>query len=57
MFPFNFEWAWDIAHMVFFGGFWYAISILGAGLTYCILKAAYDTFKDGGESQDRKSVV
>ncbi len=50
MFPFNFEWVWDMAHVIFFGGFWYAISILGAGLTYCILKAAYDTFKGGGES-------
>jgi hypothetical protein len=29
MFPFNFEWIWDAGHMVFMGGLWYALSILG----------------------------
>ncbi len=47
MFPFSFEWIWDMSHMVFHGGLWYALSILGAGMTYCILKAAYDTSKGG----------
>jgi hypothetical protein len=50
MFPFCFEWVWDAGHLVFFGGFWYAISILGAGMTFCILKSFYDTIKDDGES-------
>lgn len=50
MFPFCFEWAWDIGHAIFFGGFWYAISILGAGMTYCVIKAAYDTVNDKGDS-------
>ncbi len=50
MFPFSFEWAWDAGHLIFFGGFWYAISILGAGMTYVILKAAYDTMCDCGEN-------
>jgi hypothetical protein len=45
MFPFQFEWIWDAGHMLFMGGLWYALSILGMGLTYCILKAAYDTTK------------
>ncbi len=47
MFPFCFEWAWDVGHAIFFGGFWYAISILGIGMTFCIAKAAYDTVKGG----------
>ncbi|HKK98756.1 MAG TPA: hypothetical protein VJ943_00785 [Desulfotignum sp.] len=46
MLPFIFEWVWDIGHILFFGGFWYAIGILGAGMTYCIAKAAYDTVKE-----------
>ena len=50
MFPFSFEWVWDMGHMVFFGGFWYAISILSAGMTYCIVKAVLDTMNDSGES-------
>jgi hypothetical protein len=50
MFPFSFEWVWDMGHMVFFGGFWYAVSILSAGMTYCIVKAVLDTMNDSGES-------
>ncbi len=49
MFPFSFEWAWDIGHAIFFGGTWYAVSILGAGMTYVVLKAVYDTVNDSGE--------
>jgi len=45
MFPFSFEWIWDMSHMVFHGGLWYALSIMGLGVTYCIIKAAYDTAK------------
>ncbi|MDY6822741.1 MAG: hypothetical protein SWH68_02940 [Thermodesulfobacteriota bacterium] len=47
MFPFVFEWTWDTAHMVFHGGLWYALSILGLGMGYCILKSLYDTFSSG----------
>lgn len=47
MFPFCFEWLWDMGHYVFFGGFWYAIGILGAGLTYCVVKSIIDTVKEG----------
>ncbi len=43
MFPFNFEWAYDPPHLIFFGAFWFAMSILGAGLTYCVVKAIVDT--------------
>ncbi len=50
MFPFSFEWVWDISHVVFMGGLWYALSILGAGMTYVIVKAAIDTMNDSGES-------
>ncbi len=48
MFPFNFEWIWDAGHSVFMGGLWYALTILGLGLTYCIIKAAYDSYKGQG---------
>ncbi|MCF8024036.1 MAG: hypothetical protein K9J79_00720 [Desulfobacteraceae bacterium] len=50
MFPFIFEWEWDIAHLVFMGAAGFAVSIIGAGITYCILKTIYDTAtEDGGE--------
>lgn len=50
MFPFCFEWVWDMGHLVFFGGFWYAMSILGAGMTYVIIKSAIETMNDSGDS-------
>ena len=48
MLPFSFEWAWDISHLVFMGGLCYALTILGLGMTYCIIKAAVDTAKGKG---------
>lgn len=45
MFPFSFEWLWDMSHMVFMGGLWFALSVIGLGMGYCILKAAIDTIK------------
>ncbi len=42
MFPFCFEWVWDIGHYLFFGGMWYAIIIISAGLGYCL----YNTIKE-----------
>jgi len=48
MFPFSFEWVWDMGHMVFMGGVWYALGILGMGLTYCVIKAVYDTAQGKG---------
>ncbi len=32
--------------MVFMGGLWYALTIIGIGMTYCIVKAAMDASKD-----------
>ncbi|MEA3428062.1 MAG: hypothetical protein U9Q84_02340 [Thermodesulfobacteriota bacterium] len=43
MFPFSFEWAWDMGHMIFMGGLWYALTIIGLGMAYCIIKAIVDT--------------
>jgi hypothetical protein len=48
MLPFSFEWIWDMGHMVFHGGLWYALSIIGIGVTYCVIKAAIDSAKNDG---------
>ena len=45
MFPFNFEWIWDMGHCVFMGGLWYALNIIGIGMTYCVGKAVWDTMQ------------
>ncbi len=49
MFPGFFEWIWDGGHMLFMGGLWYALGIIGLGLTYCIFKAAIETAQGDGE--------
>jgi hypothetical protein len=43
MFPFNFEWIWDAGHLLFMGGLWFALSVIGLGVTYCIIKGVVDT--------------
>ncbi|MBF0203997.1 MAG: hypothetical protein HQK67_06700 [Desulfamplus sp.] len=43
MFPFSFEWVWDAAHYLFFGGMWYTIIILSLGMTFCLVKTIVDT--------------
>lgn len=48
MFPFCFEWIWDAGHMVFMGGLWYALSIIGLGMTYCVIKAVRDSSRGKG---------
>jgi len=52
MFPFNFEWIWDMSHMVFMGGLHYAMTIISLGLAYCVIKAVYDTCKGKGGHHD-----
>jgi hypothetical protein len=37
-----------MGHIVFHGGLWYALGIIGLGLTYCVVKAAIDTAKGKG---------
>ena len=43
-----------MSHMVFMGGLWYALGIIGLGMTFCIGKAVYDTYmtKDKGREPD-----
>lgn len=48
MFPFIFEWIWDMSHLVFMGGLWYALNIIGIGMTYCIIKTVVDTYQGKG---------
>ncbi len=50
MFPFSFEWVWNTSHLVFHGGLWFALSIMGIGMTYCIVKAVRDTFRNEKDS-------
>ena len=44
----TFEWVWDAGHFVFHGGLWYALSVIGIGMTYCVIKSFIDTSKGKG---------
>ncbi len=46
MFPGFFEWVWDGGHMLFMGGLWYALSIMGLGITYCLVKSVIECSKE-----------
>ncbi|MFC1816703.1 hypothetical protein ACFL0M_12385 [Thermodesulfobacteriota bacterium] len=52
MFPFNFEWIWDMSHLVFMGGLGVALTAMGLGVTYCIIRADIDTFAGKGGQHD-----
>ena len=45
MLPFSFEWVWDMGHVLFHGGLWFALNVIGIGVTFCVAKAVYDTMK------------
>ena len=44
MFPFLFEWTWDMPHLVFMGALGFALTVLGIGMKYCIIMTAAKTF-------------
>ena len=48
MLPFSFEWVWDMGHLVFHGGLWYALSVIGMGMTFVIIKSILDTKQGKG---------
>ncbi|MCJ8502149.1 hypothetical protein [Desulfatitalea alkaliphila] len=45
MLPFLFEWVWDMGHYVFHGALWVVLSIIGMGMTFCIIKSVVDTMQ------------
>lgn len=52
MLPFSFEWIWDAGHVIFMGGLWYALAILGAGMAFCILKSVVEVSKPADEGHN-----
>ena len=38
MTPFSFEWQWNVEYLVFFGLLYIALTIIGCGLVYCLIK-------------------
>jgi len=49
MLPFiSFEWVTDMGHFVFHGGLWFALSVIGLGMAFCIIKSVVDTVQNKG---------
>jgi hypothetical protein len=46
MWPTIFEFNWDTAHMIFLGGFYSILVIIGTTLTYVAIKSVIDTFNE-----------
>jgi len=42
MFPFAFEWHWDIGHFIFFGLFYGALTVIGLTLAGVFFKTGKD---------------
>lgn len=52
MFPFSFEWVWDVGHVIFHGILWCVLVTVGLGVTYCLFRALLDTLSPGGGERD-----
>jgi len=50
MTPFSFEWHWNAEYLVFMGLLYIALTILGTGLIYTVLKTWMD-LEDEGHDQ------
>jgi len=38
MTPFSFEWQWNIEYLIFFGLLYIALGIIGAGITFVVIR-------------------
>ncbi len=52
MFPFVFEWQWDAGHYIFLGLFYLALTIIGAGIGYVIVKTVLQSLGLAEEPHD-----
>jgi len=49
MLPFiSFEWVTDMGHFVFHGGLWFALSVIGLGMAFCIIKSVVESVQNNG---------
>lgn len=46
MTPLSFEWHWNIEYLIFFGLLYLALTIIGCGTLYALVKTWLDVVKD-----------
>lgn len=45
MLPFAYEWHWDIGHIIFFGLFYLALTVISLGVLYVVGSTLKDYYK------------
>jgi hypothetical protein len=57
MTPFSFEWQWNVEYLIFMGFLYLALTIVGAGLTYALVKSWLGLLGDEGEQSDSRAEI
>lgn len=52
MFPFVFEWKWNSDHYIFLGLLYLALTIIGSGIVYSIIKTWLHLPQDGQKEKN-----
>ena len=50
MTPFSFEWQWNVEYLIFMGFLYLALTVVGCGLTYALVKSWLQLMDDGSRS-------
>ena len=56
MTPFSFEWQWNVEYFIFFGFLYLALTIVGGGILYTLIKTLVDLMKEK-ETEKSQSIV
>lgn len=51
MFPWVFEWDYEIGHYLLLGAWYMVLTVVGSGLAYCFFKTISDLSKKGGHHE------
>ena len=56
MTPLSFEWQWNVEYLIFFGLLYLALTIIGTGIVYCIIKTFIDLMQDKEEDFSSRKI-
>jgi hypothetical protein len=56
MTPFSFEWQWNVEYFIFFGLLYLALTIVGCGTVYTVIRTWLDLMKDKEEDSSSRKI-
>jgi len=56
MTPLSFEWQWNVEYFIFFGLLYLALTIVGCGTLYSIIRTWLDLMKDEGKDSSSQKI-